>query len=206
MILSSLRKTLSFAAMYLTLAAVSPKNSSAAPTEKDSPRVYGEAMYGYLGSRYDGRPDFSYAPIDLRVGRAPASHNGLDYLAEISYAQITEGAGTYLYGIMLFARKCFADKHQDFVPYASLGLGLVLNDVYKTETYIMDDGSIVPQDNIGLPLEFNIRICPGIQYKITRESSVIMEIPLDHISNADLDERNQGFTSIGLMLGMRFRL
>ena len=145
---------------------------------------------------------FNYALANVRLGGVFAAfdHGGgarksaLEGLVELTNAWIFKGCGNYLSGLSLLLRYNLVTAGCPFVPYAQAGVGAVLTDGYKDYS----------QNAIGNDIEFTPQASLGFHWFIGERWSLDGEVMFQHISNADLDERNGGINALGGLVGVTY--
>jgi len=200
---------MAFLGLYLALAP---------PSVAESKRRI-EVLHGSLSSHAYLRPDFDYTQTSLRVGLDKKvdlfSINGrdiTDVLIEVNHSHVRNWPGDYMVGVLGLFRANLLDKDAQVVPYLQLGAGILVTDTYKPKRYYIIHNKGEPdeereakvQENIGGPIEFNIRVSAGLEVRINRTISLLVEyVARDHISNAGMYERNDGVNGKGLVFGVK---
>jgi hypothetical protein len=161
-------------------------------------------MQGYFTDINIGpeTPDFEYTQTILRLGwmlSDPGSwlflpDGNWECMFELCHSTVTSGPGDYMNGFAILLRYNVISPGRKFIPYVQLGAGIVFNDVYKDRS----------QDAIGQDLEFTPQVGFGFRYKLARKWSFIAEIKCHHISNANLDDRNDGMNTFGGSIGLTY--
>lgn len=167
-------------------------------------RISLELMQGYFTDIDIGPepPDFEYTQTILRLGwmlNDPGSSRFLpdgnwELMFELCHSTVTKGPGDYMNGFAILMRYNFISPGRKFIPYIQLGGGIVFNDVYKDRS----------QDAIGQDLEFTPQVGFGFRYKLAKNWSFITELKYHHISNANLNDRNNGMNTIGGSIGFTY--
>jgi hypothetical protein len=174
---------------------------------------YPRASVGSSGVPFELTPDrkaivsrsfhFDLVPLTLRLGWAPCGtvlrdlglRGQAQVLLEYTADPVTRNFGHYVTGPSVLLRYNFF-QHTDsrFVPYLQAGAGLVLNDAYH-----------VPEQRlIGGPVEFLLQAQLGCHYFLNASWSLDAEGGYQHISNADLYDRNVGVNSFGGSIGFTY--
>jgi hypothetical protein len=157
---------------------------------------------------------FDHDQVNVRVGATSKKSENLSYLTEISYSEITDGFGTYLFAVSPMIRyNPFSKK--PISPYLQFGAGLVANDFHETETFLTTNEEFstpeqtfkerYAQERITQPIEFYLQFGAGIKLDLPKDFSLIAEGKLEHISNAGLDggKGNDGMDSSGFLFGLK---
>ncbi|MFT4326821.1 MAG: acyloxyacyl hydrolase [Candidatus Woesearchaeota archaeon] len=168
-----------------------------------------EIIHGNLTSSFPTRPDFSYNITEARLKITDFRNNG-SLFANVAYSQVTEGPGNYLASAGLLYRYNIHGENTTINPYIQMGLGLLINDVYKERYYPGEhrirgkpDPVKIKHDNLGSMLQADIKLAAGIAFRITDTFNILTEFAYEHISNANYTERNNGFDSFGALIGIR---
>ena len=109
---------------------------------------------------------------------------------EIFAAGIFHGQGSYVAGATLWFRYNFVQPGWRFVPYLALGGGGTSLDI--------------PHKYDGKDFNFNLDATAGARYFINQHWSINAEYRFQHISNANLWNRNVGLNTMGPALGVSF--
>jgi lipid A 3-O-deacylase len=118
----------------------------------------------------------------------------LEAMIEVSHAFIHQGPGSYWAGITALIRYNFMPPDSKWIPYVQAGTGVVHTDAHK------DHG----QDAIGQATEFNPQASLGIRYFFKEKWAVSFEGVFQHISNANLADRNAGLNFFGGFIGISY--
>ena len=165
-----------------------------------------QLMAGYLGSPvlHPDRADMDYGKVDLRLcwfsgpnktARWLGLEGPFEFILGLTYASIVDGPGNYFAGMNVLIRYYFFAEKRRFMPYFQLGAGIIYNDVYKDKS----------QDVIGQSVEFTPQGSLGMHYFLNRRWALDAEIIYHHISNAGLDDRNEGVNALGGLVGVTYR-
>lgn len=109
---------------------------------------------------------------------------------EIFAAGIFHGQGSYVAGATLWFRYNFVQPGWRVVPYVALGGGGTSMDI--------------PHKFDGKDFNFNLNATAGLRYFINQHWSLNAEYRFQHISNADLWNRNVGVNTMGPALGVSY--
>ncbi len=161
----------------------------------------GGAMFAPTGIGPESKV-FNYSQYNLRIGwllNSPSPQGGFfagswELLGEISTSLVFHGAGNYLIGPSIGLRYNFVQPGARLIPYFMIAGGIVYNDVYKDRN----------QHDIGNNVEFNPKACIGLQYLLGPKWALSMEGMYQHISNANMNDRNSGINSLGGYLGVSY--
>jgi hypothetical protein len=167
-------------------------------------RITFEVLQGFFTDSGIGpsTPDFDYAQTSLRLGwmlTHPKKVRFLpegnwEFMFELCRSSVTKGPGDYMAGATALLRYNIVAPERKLIPYIQAGSGIVFNDVYKDRS----------QEAIGQDLEFTPQIGLGFQYMLNGHWSIIVEGKYHHISNAGLDNRNDGMNSLGGSIGCAY--
>ena len=147
-------------------------------------------------------PGFDTWQTNVRLGWMLTSPRGdgraldgnMEVLLEITNSFVTDGFGDYVGGVAGLIRYNITGDGDRFVPYVQAGLGLVYSDAYKDRS----------QDAIGQAVSFSIRTGAGFCYLLARNWSLDAEAAYEHISNAGMDDRNNGVNAFGGFVGVTY--
>lgn len=173
------------------------------PYTKD--RIIFQAIGGAMFAPCGIGPDsdvFNYSQYNLRIGwllNSPSPSGGFwagswELLGELSSSLVFEGAGNYLVGPSIGLRYNFIQPGSRLIPYFMIAGGIVYNDAYKDQD----------QHDIGNNVEFNPKASIGLQYMLGSQWALSVEGMYQHISNADMNDRNRGINSLGGYLGVSY--
>jgi hypothetical protein len=109
-------------------------------------------------------------------------------LPEIFAADIYHGPGNYIAGATLWLRYNFVPEGWKFVPYIEGGGGGTSLDI--------------PHNYDGKDFNFNLEAAVGFRYFIMPRCSLNAEYRFQHISNADLWDKNIGVNASGPSVGV----
>jgi hypothetical protein len=155
-----------------------------------------------LGSTVD--PNLDYAPINLRVGyllTSPSERKSLfrgtgEILVDLMVAPVTKGYADIITGPSILLRYNFVQPNAWLVPYIQGGAGLVYSDGYKTQG----------QNALGQAVEFLLQSQGGLRWILNDKCSLDFEFGYQHISNANLGDRNSGINNLGGSIGFTYYL
>jgi len=146
-------------------------------------------------------PKFDYVPVSFRQGwmlsdpaMGPFGRGNFEGLIGIDAATIATSYGNWLAGPSLFLRYNFLEPGSAFVPYGQGGVGFVLTDAYHDQT----------QRAIGQAFEFHLHYEVGMKYFVTPNMSLDFEFGFQHISNANMADRNYGVNAWGAQIGFTY--
>lgn len=150
-------------------------------------------------------PPIDYAPIVLRLGYVfdtPRDDGILrgcwEALLEANYSAIIHhSGGSYIAGPDAILRYNFVQPQCAFVPYVQCGVGMILNDGWRT----------LPSHDpplLGEAFEFLLRAEVGVRYMISDCFSIDVEGGFQHISNAGLAHHNGGVNNLGGTVGFTY--
>jgi len=142
---------------------------------------------------------FDYGQANLRLGRVfgrfdhcgGSMRGAVEGIAELTVSRIFKGFGNYFAGGTVLVRYNLLRPGSRFVPYAQAGLGAVYSDASKDRS----------QTAIGQSFEFTPQCAVGLRYFIGRRWTLDGELSFQHISNAQLAERNGGINALGGLVG-----
>jgi lipid A 3-O-deacylase len=143
------------------------------------------------------RPEINYVTTGVQLGRMFGGVRGsgilrgsVEVAGEAFGNAIFEGPGSYIAGITVWFRYNFVPRGWRLIPYIQGGAGLLSTDI--------DRGLV------GQPFNFNLDAGAGVRYLIGHQWSLSLEYRFQHISNADLGNRNIGINSQGPILGLSY--
>ena len=145
----------------------------------------------------NGRPTVNYSMTAVQIGKMlnnPSDdlwwRGNWEFVGELFAGTIFKGHGNYLAGNTLWLRYNFLPENCRIKPFAQAGMGLVFTDV---------DRRLVGQD-----FNFNLELGVGFRYFISRNWSANFEYRYQHISNANISDKNVGVNAQGPMLGISY--
>lgn len=165
-----------------------------------------QAMLGYLSSSACSIGpdifDLKYTQLNLRLGKMINSpkkkgflpRGNLEALIELSSSNVFKEPGNYFIGATILFRYNFVENNWKIVPYAQIGGGVVYTNVHKDSS----------QSAIGQSIEFTPQASLGLRYLFDKNWSFDVEAMFHHISNAGLDDRNDGVNSFGGLIGVTY--
>jgi hypothetical protein len=147
-------------------------------------------------------PTLDLAPFDVRLGlmlNEPDPERqwipGVwSIILDIATEPVINGYGNIVVGPVAMVRYDFVRQGWGLIPYLQGGAGLVYNDCYEDQH----------QDTIGQSVEFLLRVDLGVHCPISPQWSIDAEFNFQHISNADLANRNAGFNGLGATIGLTY--
>ena len=144
------------------------------------------------------RSTFDFATGNICLGWMLYSPDGsgrfrgnLEVLANAFGAGVTAGRGRYLTGGRVLLRYNIVQPEARLIPFASLGLGGLANNVYCDQS----------QRLIGACFEFDVLFNAGVRYFVRPSWALIVDGIFQHISNGGMADRNVGVNSAGLEVG-----
>lgn len=144
----------------------------------------------------DESPPFDFVKLAARLGTRPIQNGGLleqwSVMLELNVQPIVEGPGTIFGGFSLLTRMDLVDPDSLIVPYGQLGAGVVFTDAHQDMT----------QRAIGQFQEFLLQAHGGMRFKMTDNWTFDVEAGWEHVSNANLAERNGGTNGLGFAMGL----
>jgi lipid A 3-O-deacylase len=147
-------------------------------------------------------PNFSYVPLSIRRGlmlNAPQDteaffRGNVECLFDVTLACTTSGYGTGFVAPSGLMRYNFVQPNAMLVPYVQGGAGFIVTDAYKDRL----------QRAIGQGCEFYLRAEMGVRCFISDNWSLDVECGFQHISNANMAERNFGVNALGAQIGFTY--
>ncbi len=147
-------------------------------------------------------PDLDYWQTNVRLGRMLSSPDrdgrvldgNAELLLEITNSLVMEGFGDYIGGVAAIVRYNLTGCGTRFVPYVQAGLGVVYADAYKDET----------QTAVGQAINLSPQAGIGFRYLLGGHWSIDAEGRYEHISNAGMDDRNDGVNAFGGFVGLTY--
>lgn len=143
------------------------------------------------------RPTLNYTISELQLGymltdvAGPSLWRGnWEVASGVFGGTAFEGAGDDVAGATLWLRYNFVPRQPRFAPYLHAGAGLTYTDINRR---------LVGQD-----FNFNLNLGAGLRYLLSSHWSVNLEYRYQHISNANLADRNLGVNAHGPMLAVSF--
>jgi lipid A 3-O-deacylase len=141
------------------------------------------------------RPTVDYAMAAVQAGRMitdPAregwARGNFELAGEAFGGGIFDGAGDYLSGMTLWLRYNMLPEGWRVVPFVQAGAGVMFTDA---------DRHLIGQD-----FNFNLEVGVGARYMLSDRWSINLEYRFQHISNANMAQRNVGINAQGVMLGV----
>lgn len=167
------------------------------------------SLEGLIGPMYspvadtDERPVLNFIQANMRFGYrindaawTEAWYSGsLDLLGEVTLGVVHKGFADIIVGAGPTLRYSFVQPDWRFIPYVQAGIDVIYSDAYK-------DGD---QDAMGSAISFLNHAGVGMRYLVDHRWSINLEGRIQHISNASLDDRNDGVNSYGVLLGTTYR-
>jgi opacity protein-like surface antigen len=104
--------------------------------------------------------------------------------------RVFEGVGDCIAGATIWLRYNVLPRQSRFAPFVQAGAGGTYTDI---------NPRLVGQD-----FNFNLDLGAGVRYLLSSHSSVNLEYRYQHISNANMADRNLGVNAHGPMLAVSF--
>jgi|TARA_B100002003_G_C14094781_1_gene526566 hypothetical protein len=98
-----------------------------------------------------------------------------------------------MFGLDVSFRYNFGRFSDSLIPFCELGVGILYNDIYENKD----------QGLVGQALEFSLVAGTGLTYFFNEDLSLDLNMALEHISNANLAERNGGINALGVFVGLK---
>jgi len=143
------------------------------------------------------RPTLNYTLSELQLGymltdaAGPSLWRGNWEIASGAFGGTAfDGVGDDIAGATVWLRYNFVPRQSRFAPYLHAGAGLTYSDINRR---------LVGQD-----FNFNLELGAGVRYRLSSHWSVNLEYRYQHISNANLADRNLGVNAHGPMLAVSF--
>ncbi len=165
-----------------------------------------QAMVGYFSSSAcsigTDTSDFRYTQLNLRLGRMMGDpikigvlpKGNLETLIQVSSSNFSRNPGNDSMGVAVLLRYNIVQDNWKIVPYIQTGVGIIHTNVHKDYS----------QRAIGQSIEFTPQVSLGFRYLLSENWSIDAEGMFHHISNAGLDERNDGVNSVGVFAGFTY--
>lgn len=147
-------------------------------------------------------PDFDYSQTNFRLGWMLSSPESSKFLLrgnfeavlELSNSIIFSSYGNYMGGLTALLRYNFVQQDSRFIPYIQGGAGIVYTDAYRDDS----------QSAIGNAINFTPQASMGFRYLVDKNWSIDVEATYQHISNAGLDDKNDGVNALGGFIGLTY--
>jgi lipid A 3-O-deacylase len=143
------------------------------------------------------RPTLNYTISELQVGYmlGDAAGSGIgrgnwEIAGGAFGGTVFYGDGDSIVGTTLWLRRNFVSSQSRLVPYLQAGAGVTYADINRR---------LVGQD-----FNFNLDLGAGARYMLSARWSVNLEYRYQHISNANLADRNLGVNAHGPILAVSF--
>jgi hypothetical protein len=184
------------------------EGACAAPAcpEDPCPRWYqkGTWSFQWLGGVYSdlGDANYNWAQTSLRLGRTwnggeCFAHclGGFESLIEFNGAAVTDADfGDWFTGGGLILRYNCVQPCTRLVPYVQAGVGFQYNDAYQDAT----------QPYLGSRIELTAQAQVGLRIYLTKCLSLDVEGGVQHISNLNMSDRDNGINALGGMAGLTY--
>ncbi|MDB6121972.1 MAG: ompW [Pedosphaera sp.] len=158
--------------------------------------VGGGALFSPIGTPKN-RPKLNYAlglaQFGLMLTSPPEDgffRGNFEFAPEVFAASIYEGPGKYIAGGTIWLRYNFIPHHSRLIPFLQIGGGFVVTDI---------DHRYDGQD-----FNFNLAAATGLRFFVCPHSTVNLEYRFQHISNANLGNRNLGINAHGPILSVSY--
>jgi lipid A 3-O-deacylase len=155
----------------------------------------GSAVYFSPFIATKGRPVVNYAGASAQLGYMVNDldefaewRGNYEVLAEAFGSGIFHGTGNYLAGTTFWLRYNLVPPQWKLVPYFQIGAGVTFTDA--------------DQRVFGQVFNFNLNVGSGVRYFIMPRCSLNGEYRFQHVSNANLANRNLGINAQGAMLSV----
>ena len=149
--------------------------------------------FGY-GYSFSSNEDIRFAPASPYFGYVFTDPVGTGWyrgtgecIVEGDLNYVFKNQKRYAAGITLLGRYNLLSKHESWRPYVQAGFGMI--------------GTNLSMRGFGNEFNFTSNLGAGIQYFWDPCNAVNFEWRIKHISNADIDEDNDGLNMSVLMLG-----
>jgi len=149
--------------------------------------------FGY-GYSFSSNEDIRFAPASPYFGYVFTDPVGSGWyrgtgecIVEGDLNYVFKNQKRYAAGITLLGRYNLLSKHESWRPYVQAGFGMI--------------GTNLSMRGFGNEFNFTSNLGAGIQYFWDPCNAVNFEWRIKHISNADIDEDNDGLNMSVLMLG-----
>jgi opacity protein-like surface antigen len=147
-------------------------------------------------------PSFDYVRMAARLGWmlndasrwSGALRGAFEAVFEVSGGPTFDSFGDWLVGPSAAIRYNFVQPGWKIVPYLQGGVGITFSDAYQDKS----------QDAIGTNPEFTIQAAIGARWLLDPHWSIDVEAGYEHISNADIAERNAGVNALGASVGFSY--
>jgi len=143
------------------------------------------------------RPTLNYTISELQVGymlsdvAGPSIWRGNWEIASGAFGgKVFDGVGDYIAGTTIWLRYNFVPPQSRFAPFVQAGAGVTCADINRR---------LVGQD-----FNFNLDLGAGVRYLLSSHWSVNLEYRYQHISNANMADRNLGVNAHGPMLAVSY--
>jgi opacity protein-like surface antigen len=143
------------------------------------------------------RPTINYTLSEVQLGYMLSDVKGAGWwrgnveLAAAGFGgAVYQGPGGYVAGGTLWLRYNFVPPGWRVIPYVQGGAGVTSTDI---------DHEIV-----GEPFNFNLDLAAGARCFIARRWALSLEYRYQHISNANISNKNLGINAHGPILGVSF--
>jgi opacity protein-like surface antigen len=143
------------------------------------------------------RPTLDYELTEVQLGYMLTPVRGtcfwrgnVEVVGSVLDGWIVDGRGTYVAGATAWLRYNFVPVAPRLVPFLQAGAGVTSTDL---------DRRLEGED-----FNFNLNLGAGLRYFVTPKWSVNLEYRYQHISNANLSNRNVGVNADGPMVSVSY--
>jgi Lipid A 3-O-deacylase (PagL) len=175
-----------------------PAAGSFSPDISSKGRFEATLTSGVLFSPFvatQGRRAVDYKVSEVQIGYMLSDARGdrwwrgnLEVVGEAFGDVVFKGEGSYIAGITAWLRYNFVPERWRLVPFAQAGMGLTATDL---------DHRL-----LGQTFNFNLNLGVGVRFFVAHNLSVNAEYRYQHISNANMSDRNLGVNADGPILGV----
>lgn len=150
-----------------------------------------------------GDANYNYAEAAVRFGKVwdghciPCLPGAVETLVEVNVAKpFADDFGSYFTGGGLLLRYNFVDLGSRIVPYIQAGAGFQVNDAFHSAF----------QPYLGSRIELTAQAGLGLRFFVTKCLSLDIEGSVQHISNLNMNDRDEGINALGGMAGLTYFL
>jgi lipid A 3-O-deacylase PagL len=150
-----------------------------------------------------GDARYNYAESAVRFGKVwdghciPCIPGAIETLIEVNVAKpFADDFGSYFTGGGILLRYNFVDLGSRLVPYIQAGAGFQVNDAFHSEF----------QPYLGSRIELTAQAGLGLRFFLSKCLSLDIEGSVQHISNLNMNDRDEGINALGGMAGVTYFL